>query len=61
MRTFYRTVFKSKGVLKAEIISSVLLEQKEQKILEDKIEESSGSKINLITTVDPSILGGYIL
>ncbi len=58
---FIEMYLKSMGVLKAEIISSELLEKKELKILENKIEESSGSKINLITTVDPSILGGYIL
>ena len=49
------------GILRAEIVSSKELSDTEFVAIEQNIEKSSGSKINLISTIDHSILGGYVL
>ena len=51
----------SKGILTAELSSATKLSEADLSLVKKHIQESAGSKVNLITKLDPSILGGYIL
>tara|TARA_Y100000815_G_scaffold259401_1_gene269792 strand:- start:629 stop:871 length:243 start_codon:yes stop_codon:yes gene_type:complete len=51
----------SKGILTAELSSATELSEVDLSLVKKYIQESAGSKVNLITKLDPSILGGYIL
>ena len=51
----------NKGILTAELVSANALGEKNLKLVKKNIQKKAGSEINLITKVDPSILGGYVL
>ena len=51
----------SKGSLTAELSSATELSEVDLSLVKKYIQESAGSKVNLITKLDSSILGGYIL
>tara|TARA_B100001765_G_C19248246_1_gene225603 strand:- start:228 stop:470 length:243 start_codon:yes stop_codon:yes gene_type:complete len=51
----------SKGILTAELSSVTELSEVDLSLVKKHIQESAGSKVNLITKLDPSMLGGYIL
>ena len=58
---FIEMYVSSKGILTAELSSATELSEADLSLVKKHIQESAGSKVNLITKLDPSILGGYIL
>ena len=58
---FIEMYVSSKGILTAELSSATELSEVDLSLVKKHIQESAGSKVNLITKLDPSILGGYIL
>ena len=58
----FREMYSSdKGILAAELVSAIELSEADLRLVEKQIQESAGSKVNLNTKIDPSILGGYVL
>jgi len=58
----FREMYSSdKGILAAELVSAIELNEADLRLVEKQIQESAGSKVNLNTKIDPSILGGYVL
>ncbi len=58
----YKELFdESRGILRAEIISAVELNEEQKKKTKQKIEKITGKKILLTNTVDPNVLGGAVL
>ena len=58
---FIEMYVSSKGILTAELSSVTELSEVDLSLVKKHIQESAGSKVNLITKLDPSMLGGYIL
>ena len=58
---FIEMYVSSKGILTAELSSVSELSEVDLSLVKKNIQESAGSKVNLITKLDPSMLGGYIL
>ena len=58
---FIEMYVSSKGILTAELSSATELGEVDLSLVKKYIQESAGSKVNLITKLDSSILGGYIL
>ncbi len=58
---FIEMYVSSKGILTAELSSATELSEVDLSLVKKHIQESAGSKVNLITKLDPSMLGGYIL
>ena len=58
---FIEMYVSSKGILTAELSSVTELSEVDFNLVKKHIQESAGSKVNLITKLDPSMLGGYIL
>ena len=58
---FIEMYVSSKGILTAELSSATELSEVDLSLVKKYIQESAGSKVNLITKLDSSILGGYIL
>lgn len=56
--TFEALKAKDEGVLQAEIISAVALENKETKLITKKLEERFGKKVEVTNSIDPELLGG---
>jgi F-type H+-transporting ATPase subunit delta len=50
-----------KGEVRAELLSTSPQSEIDLKKIEEIIKESIGTDVSLISTVDPSIIGGYIL
>ena len=50
-----------KGEIRAELLSTSPQSEVDLKKIEEIIKESLGTDVSLISKVDPSIIGGYIL
>jgi len=61
LNNFINLISLNKGELKAKLISSKELNQKEIEKIQNELSTSFGSKLNLNYINDPSLLGGFIV
>ena len=60
-REFRRLYNRKAGIVEARATSAIALDSDEVAALTTRLEKMSGAKIELATTVDPSILGGILV